>query len=866
MVEFKSHSTCQLCPLYESARSPGLPTRALYDGLPILWDRAILFVGQSPGHDEDKKGQSFVGYTGQLLEKLIAGSRLTDYCDIYLANAVRCKPSQGANETQSQIRKCRDYLIEDVQKLQAIYKEVIIVNLGAKACYSTLHLSSLNESLKKQAMRSPTLGAPGHQPRVFSTIHPARLHPTREPEKIRVVETHFSLLLRYLKGEFIPNELKVTPEILADVPKELPPFVAMDIETYGILSGIEQTVFHPLKSKVVDGVDFRHQIVTVSFAWEDGDKVRTALYMWKYKAHRQKIREWFRAISKQRVTLVNSHVKFDLMYLVMSGDKELPYWIDQRRLLVDDTLLMSFLLYEQQPEKGLKELSTLFGIADYSKSKVTGKSGTAKSCHDKNLHDYNCLDSAAALVLYEELKRRTSERYGKDSPKLGDVCAWMRNVIIWDTFYLEKHGSAFKADRLKWYYQALQKRCKKLLTSAEANHGIKLAGPGSDAPLRQLMLDCLAEADLLGDSRVEWTGKEKKISIGAENVNLAKEHLRTDSSYYDLIADFQEYKEKSKIVSTYTRPILDNPRKGIVEVRGRIGLVFPDWYPVPLYANRGGSSDDKSGGQIQGRFSCKKPARQTEPKRIRNCSISRWPKGKLIEVDMSSDHLRIAAMLSGDPILLETFNKNESLHLKTSQAIFPDIYCCDDFKRTHPKEYTLCKSLNFAVIFRCGPRTFQQTALHDVGLELDIEFCARAIKTWANKYHVYWKWQDKMIDLAAKQGYLILPTGWSRTFGLGQQNIAGQVSEVLNFLHQCPGAQLTHSAQYKIQHEFLKYRMRSLVCLNIYDSLFVDCYPGEEEAAKEILLYNMSNPPLLPIFTKWTGHKVKWEAELKEYH
>ncbi len=54
------------------------------------------------------------------------------------------------------------------------------------------------------------------------------------------------------------------------------------------------------------------------------------------------------------------------MEYLSSAGKELRYWIDPRRLRVDDTMILSFLLYEQQPEEGLKELATLFGISDYA--------------------------------------------------------------------------------------------------------------------------------------------------------------------------------------------------------------------------------------------------------------------------------------------------------------------------------------------------------------------------------------------------------------------------------------------------------------------------------------------------------------------
>lgn len=858
MIEFDKHADCRLCPLYESARNPGLPTRPLRDGQPIIRDKAVLFVGQSPGYQEDKAKKSFVGYTGQLLDRMVQTSKLNDYADIYVTNACRCHPPQGADEAQSQIRKCRDYLIADVTKLQEHYKEVVIMNLGAKACYSTLHISSLNDALKKQATHSKIL--PGG-PRVFSTFHPAILHPLREPGKVRAVETHFALLIRYLRGEFIPNELTIVPEVLADIPDKLPDKVSLDIETYGILAGVEQTVFHPVKSKDIDGVDYKYQIETVSFGWEEDGRIRTALYMFNFKAHRRKIREWFRRMSRDKITCIGQNIKFDLMYLYFSGDQEIPYWIDPRRLKIDDVLLMGFLFYEQQPEKGLKEQAILYGISDYSANKVTGKQGNAKSCWDKDLHIYNCKDAAVALCLYNDYVRMIEEKYGKDSPKLSDTCAWIRNAILWDTFMLEKNGSCFDISKIYKYHTEESNKCQQLLESAEANYGIKFAGTGSDAPLRQLMLDCLTEANLLSDSRVIWTGKEKKIGIGVENVNLVKEHLIKSSRSYSVISDFQEYKERAKIVTTYTKPLLEDKRKGIVLFAGRVGHVFPSWYPVPLYADRGGDSNDKAGGQIQGRFSCKKPARQTEPKRIQECSRSRWSNGQIIEYDIASDHLRMAALLSGDPLLVDAFTKKGmSLHLMTAETLFPSIFC-PDFKEKYLKEYKVSKNLNFLVLFKGGATAFQTEAREKVGLELGIEFCQDAINKWYAKHRVYKEWQDNMIDLAARQGYLVLPTGWSRTFGIGHANIAGQMGEVCNFLHQTPCAQLIHSAQYAIQLDFLKYHIRSLICHQKHDALFIDTYPAEGETVDEIVDRYLTRPPLMPVFERWTGRTIPWSYE-----
>ena len=550
--------------------------------------------------------------------------------------------------------------------------------------------------------------------RVFSTFHLAMLHPMRKPALVRAVEAHFVLLRRYLEGKFIPNEEIEEPELGIPVPKELPNVVSCDIETYGILEGVEQTVFNPIKSKYIDGIDFPDQVVCVNFSWRDtAGIIHSAEYVFSDRKHLRFIRRWFQEISQRGIKLTGQNFKFDLMYLA-SADEELRYWIDPRRLKVDDTLILSFLLYEQQPEKGLKEMSMLFGVSDYSKVMVSGGSGNAKSPWDKELHKYNGVDGVTTLKLREELLVRIAERYGKDSEKLSPECEWMRNTIVWDTFDLDMNGSALDIEKLQTFHNQENARCQELLAETEKEHGIKLAGTGSDKPLREFFLDCVVEANLIGDSRVQYTDKTKNISIGVENANLLKKHL-PDGIHLAIETNFQEYKERSKIVNTYTKPLLEKPRRGITRRLGNIGMVYPSWYPIPSYFERGGSSDEKVGGQTQGRFSCKKPARQTEPRSIRNCSTSRWKGGKLAEYDYNQDHIRMAALLSGDPLLMDIYVNpvpGRSVHTDTAVSIFPDADPTDPgWKKTDM--YQVGKDLNFLVLFKGGAGGFQSLVLKE---------------------------------------------------------------------------------------------------------------------------------------------------------
>ena len=878
MINFQAHPDCKQCDLCESATNPGIPTRALCDFVTGLAarDTALLFVGQNPGVNEDKttrenpNGKSWIGYTGQLLEKFIKASELGEYCDIYLANACRCRHPQGGDITQKHVRACRPHLDEDIHLLAAEYEEIIIVAVGAKGVYSVTNISSLNESFKSQGQQSTVFpmslsDVDDIKIRVFSTFHLVNLHPTRKPALVGAVQAHFTLLRRYLDGNFMPNDDIEEPIIGMPVPKELPNVVTCDIETYGILKGVEQTVFNPIKSKYIDGIDFKDQVVTVNFAWKDSkEKWHSAGYVFSDPRHLRIIRNWFQVICQKKIILTGQNFKFDLMYLA-SADVELRYWIDPRRLTVDDTLILLFLWYELQPEKGLKEAALLLGITDYSKLKVTGKSGNAKSAWDKDLHKYNGVDSVTTGKLRDIVLEMIKAKFGADSPKLSPECAWMRNAVVWDTFDLDLNGSTLDIDKLEKFHEAEKERCQHLLGYTEAWYGIKLAGKGSDKPLRRFFQDCVIEADLLGDSRVAYTEKAKKMSIGVENANLLKKHLPKGESL-DIVTNFQEFKERSKIVNTYTRPLLEKPRAGIVKRMGNLGMVYPSWYPIPSYFERGGSSDDKVGGQTQGRFSCKKPARQTEPRSIRDCSCSRWEGGKLVEYDYSQDHLRMAALLSGDPLLMDVYtgDSGKSIHLETAEFVFPDIFC-PDFKKKYPKEYTATKSLNFLVIFKGGPKALQDLVLGDTGVELTLSFCADAINTWYAKHPVYKAWQDSIINLAAKQGYLVLPTGWSRTFGIGQSGVANYTNEICNFMHQTPCAQLAQAAHYEIMKEFRDLHLKTLICLQVYDANFADIYPGEEEVVDEIIIRNMEHPYTLDLFYKWTGRYVPWLVEKKEY-
>jgi uracil-DNA glycosylase family 4 len=860
MIEFTDCSSCTECDLYERCKNPGIPTRVFsHDGR----DKALLVVGQNPGYNEDQKGVSWIGWAGELLSRFLMASEMSKYCDIYLSNACRCFTPAKVTPTSGQVGKCRRHLDADIHRLAAEYDEVVVLACGASAARAVSGIKSLSAAFKKQGM----LGVPvkteegSTSPVLFFTYHPAILHTGRKPALIHAVEAHFTMLGRYLEGLFIPNKLAVAPATGQPPPAIIPPFVCLDIETYGMLKGYEQTVFHPVKSKTIDGVDYKDQVVSVCIGYKKNGETHLYYYNYQNPTHRRIVELWFQRIVESNITLLGQNIKFDLLYL-SSCNKVINYYVDPRKLMLDDTLLWGFLYFEQAPEKGLKELAALFGITNYDGLNTASAGGTAVSGNDPNLRMYNATDVAATIALQEELEERIIRRYGAQSTKLGQACADMRNRAVWDTMELERSGCCFDMDRLSSLH-ALKKR---LVSEAEEKlrgAGITPSGKGSDSSLRSFITECIEECALDGDSRLVVTKKRKEVSIVKENVELILGFLEPGKLRDNLLI-LKDLRKQAKVISTYTRPLLTDKRKGIVSVSNdaAIGIAYPTWYPAPGYHSRGGSDDEKQGGTIQGRFACSKPPAQTFTTEIEKCLTCIHRPGKLVGYDLGQIELRMAALLSGDQLMMDAFLNNVDLHTQTTvQVLYPDAV--PDGSEGWILKRQLGKKLNFLVLFKGGAKAFQDTARRELGLFLSIELCEQYVEEWYYKHIIFKQWQDELLDTAFRTGYIELPTGWSRMFGKGSASLS-YIAEICNFPIQTLSAQLLQSAQFVILQRFRAEGISSRIMLQVHDSLVISVCRYEEREVDLIVHEALINPPLMRILEDFTGRTIGLVYERKE--
>ncbi len=162
---------CHLCPLGDTRIKLVFGT-----GNP---ETDVMFVGEGPGYDEDRKGEPFVGKAGQLLDKIMGAIGL-DRTKVYIANIVKCHPMVDASQPEKrgndrppapeEIEKCRPFLIEQIKIIQP----KIIVTLGGTA---TKALLRTNQGITAARGKLFDLSVDESTPpiKVLPTFHPAAL-------------------------------------------------------------------------------------------------------------------------------------------------------------------------------------------------------------------------------------------------------------------------------------------------------------------------------------------------------------------------------------------------------------------------------------------------------------------------------------------------------------------------------------------------------------------------------------------------------------------------------------------------------------------------------------------------------------------
>ncbi len=133
----------------------------------------LVFVGEAPGEAEDRRGEPFVGPSGQLLTRIIEAMGLKRE-EVYILNIVKCRPPKNRDPNPDELAACRPFLQAQLDCLQPR----VVCALGRFAAQALLQT---DESISRLRGRFHKLG----EIPVMPTYHPAYL--LRNPHEKRVV-------------------------------------------------------------------------------------------------------------------------------------------------------------------------------------------------------------------------------------------------------------------------------------------------------------------------------------------------------------------------------------------------------------------------------------------------------------------------------------------------------------------------------------------------------------------------------------------------------------------------------------------------------------------------------------------------------
>jgi uracil-DNA glycosylase family 4 len=146
----------------------------------------LMIVSEGPGHDEDLKGEPFVGRSGLLLDKILHSIGI-ERSQVFITNIVKCRPPNNRDPHKDEIQACNAYLRAQIKQVSP----KVILSVGRVSAQSLLNTTEPVGKLIPQNHQLSDSDTP-----VKVTYHPAYL--LRNPHHKAIVWQDMKTLQRML--------------------------------------------------------------------------------------------------------------------------------------------------------------------------------------------------------------------------------------------------------------------------------------------------------------------------------------------------------------------------------------------------------------------------------------------------------------------------------------------------------------------------------------------------------------------------------------------------------------------------------------------------------------------------------------------
>ena len=599
-----------------------------------------------------------------------------------------------------------------------------------------------------------------------------------------------SMQFRTLADRFAPEQPKLTRDYrLIQTEKELSELIDQ-------LKTVKKCAFD---TETTHKDPMRAELVGLSFSCEDGiayyvpvrgsEELTSDVKPLNIDAVLDAIQPLF---EDESITKCAHNAKYDIIILS-------HYDIDVKGLGFD-TMLASYLLDPSARQHNLDALALAhLNLKKIPTSKIIG-SGAKEITMDlapiEQVSEYACEDADVTWRLWGLLQSLITEK--ELQPLLENVEVPLIHVLR----IMEQTGVA--VDEL--YMARMSKELETELGILEKKifdlAGVKF-NINSPKQLGKIMFEDMG----LPVVRKTKTGYSTDVSVLEE---LAKEH--------ELPRQILEYRQFAKLKSTYVDalPKLINPKTGrlhtsynqTVAATGRLSSSDPNLQNIPIRTEIGRS--------------------------IRAGFVATDNDHILLDADYSQIELRIMAHLSGDDMLLDSFQKNEDVHRRTAALVFdvePDDVTEDQRRRA--------KEVNFGIMYGMGAFGLSQR------IDITPDEAAQFIEAYFANYTGVQQFMVDIVHQVQKKGYVTTLLNRRRyipEINSDNRRIRDFAERTaINTPIQGSAADMIKVAMINIQRRLEEKGLASKMILQVHDELVFDVVQNELDQVQAMVKHEMEN-------------------------
>ncbi len=326
----------------------------------------------------------------------------------------------------------------------------------------------------------------------------------------------------------------------------------------------------------------------------------------------------------------------------------------------------------------------------------------------------------------------------------------------------------------------------------------------------------IASTKQLGEVLFEKLGlpKSKKTKTG---YSTDAETLQKLVSYHPIIEDILDYRQITKLKSTYADGLLKE-----ADDDGRIHSIF------------------NQTGTATGRLSSSEPNLQNIPikteagRKFRKYFIPKSSDYVLIDADYSQIELRILANMAQDEIMINAFLLGEDIHTTTAARVFG----------VAPQNVTMelrkkAKAVNFGIIYGMGEYSLSE----DLGISR--AQAKKYIDSYFEKFPNVYNYLQNVKEQAKEKGYVLTEFGRKRNIpeifssNKNLQHFGERVA--MNSPIQGTAADIIKIAMVSVAKELKEKGIDAKLILQVHDELLIEAHRDCADEAYNILVNSMEN-------------------------